>query len=296
MRTTLKISLLVLVALLVAAGVLIYVKTIVSPPQKADVEHRYEASLQEDIDALPGVLDTEGADHNYLRVTDMLQLLYNERAIDSETHDKVMAAYIQAYASPYATKCYEYFTRSRWSEAEVKAMESRIRELRSVRNPSGSPVIKQTTNDSLRSVQDIIAAYRQAIRLAGITSFSSVSGARSVIDQAKKLSSDQYIRHNTEIVSALGRLPSLIGNSHFHSLQRSLNRLSEYPSMDLDSFMTLYREVLDDISVYDSVAAELYGNHSDTYRLKTSADDYHRRAVEYYASQKQSQQYQEWTY
>ena len=284
MNKSVKILLLVVAVIIAIGGVLLFMKTIVSPPQDLEFKNQFEVALNQKIDVFKKV-DSNNLEREFATLTDLAHRFKSESNIDDKLFDKEYTEIIGVYSPKFAQYCFGQFQKSVWDESEHKWMEERIAQLRKLTVEDGSRKIMDNYAESdgrFSIILKTIGKYREAKALSNRTGYSGLSEARSRISKANQYKQDDYLKNNAALMKALNSLPSRLEASHYASLRAKVNTLANYYNYSADSYDALSDNVVAALKEYKQNAQSVYGESRSLSDLEADASRYYNAAVEYY--------------
>lgn len=284
MNKSVKILLLVIGVIIAIGGVLLFMKTIVSPPQDLEFKDQYEIALNQKIEDFRKV-DSHNLEHEFAIVTDLTHRFKAESNIDDKLFDREYTEIIGVYSPKFAQYCFGQFQKSVWNENEHKWMEDRIDQLRKLTIEDGSRKIMDNYTESdgqFSIILKIIGKYRDAKALSNRIGYSGLSEARARISKVNQYKQDDYLKNNAALMKALNSLPSRLEASHYSLLRAKVSALANYYSYSPDSYDVLSDNVVAALKEYKQNAHSVYGTSRNLSDLEVDASRYYNAAVEYY--------------
>lgn len=284
MNKSVKILLLVVAVIIAIGGVLLFMKTIVSPPQDLEFKNQYELALNQKIEGFKKV-DSDNLEREFATLTDLAHRFKDESSIDDKFFDREYTEIIGVYSPKFAQYCFGQFQKSVWDENEHKWMEDRIAQLRKLTIEDGSRKIMDNYAESdgrFSIILKTIGKYREAKSLSNRISYSGLVEARSRISKANQYKQDDYLKNNAALMKALNSLPSRLEASHYAALRAKVNTLANYYSYSADSYDVLSDNVVAALKEYKQNAQSVYGEYRSLSDLEADASRYYNAAVEYY--------------
>ena len=284
MNKSVKILLLVVAVIIAIGGVLLFMKTIVSPPQDLEFKNQYEIALNQKINNFKKV-GSDNLEREFATLTDLAHRFKTESNIDDKLFDKEYTEIIGVYSPKFAQYCFGQFQKSVWDESEHKWMEDRIAQLRKLTIEDGSRKIMDNYAESdgrFTIILKTIGKYREAKALSNRTGYSGLGEARSRISKANQYKQDDYLKNNAVLMKALNSLPSRLEASHYATLRAKVNTLANYYSYSADSYDALSDNVVAALKEYKQNAQSVYGESRSLTDLEADASRYYNAAVEYY--------------
>ena len=284
MNKSVKILLLVIAVIIAIGGVLLFMKTIVSPPQDLEFKNQYEIALKQKIDSFKKV-GSDNLEREFATLTDLAHRFKAESNIDEKLFDKEYTEIIGVYSPKFAQYCFGQFQKSVWDDAEHKWMEDRIAQLRKLTVEDGARKIMDNYAESdgrFSIILKTIGKYREAKALSNRTVYSGLGEARSRISKANQYKQDDYLKNNAALMKALNSLPGRLEASHYATLRAKVNTLANYYSYSADSYDALSDNVVAALKEYKQNAQSVYGESRSLSDLEADASRYYNAAVEYY--------------
>lgn len=284
MNKSVKILLLIVAVIIAIGGVLLFMKTIVSPPQDLEFKNQYELALNQKIEGFKKV-DSDNLEREFATLTDLAHRFKAESSIDDKLFDKEYTEIIGVYSPKFAQYCFGQFQKSVWNESEHKWMEDRIAQLRKLTVEDGSRKIMDNYTESdgrFSIILKTIGKYREAKSLSNRIGYSGLGEARSRISKANQYKQDDYLKNNAALIKALNSLPSRLEASHYAALRAKVNTLANYYSYSADSYDVLSDNVVAALKEYKQNAQAVYGESRSLSDLEADASRYYNAAVEYY--------------
>jgi hypothetical protein len=285
MNKSVKILLLVVAVIIAIGGVLLFMKTIVSPPQDMKFNNQYEIALNQKIESFRKV-NPDSLESEFATLTDLAHRFKAESNIDEKLFDKAYTEIIGIYSPKFAQYCIGQFQKSTWNDGEHKWMEDRIAQIRKLTVDGGSRRIMDNYTEldgKFTIILNTISKYREAKALSNRTGYSGLGEARSRISKANQYKQDDYLKKNAALMKALNSLPRRLEASHYAYLRAKVNTLANYYSYSADSYDTMSDNVHAAIKEYEQNAQSVYGEARDLSDLRSDAGRYYTAAREYFA-------------
>ena len=284
-NTGIKIIILAVTIILAIGGVLIFYRTIVSPPTEVEYNNLHIAAIEKDINGFSEIKNTAFNDSIYNSVVDKLVLYKTEEFLDADEVDYQTKALVQKYLPIFTKDCMGKFNASVWREADHKAMLKRIEHLRTLRvDYNMNPAVVGTFAQNLEDIERIISRYEQAKQAAKYNTFYSVADANEKINAAESFRIEQYLSNCSDLVNKLSNVKVNIGNSHYERVSTKVQSLSEYKNMNESAFKSLSTEANALITEYNNNRTKYGVNAKTTDGLKRDAGNYYSNAMAYYES------------
>lgn len=271
-----KIIILLTAVFLAVLGVMIFYKTVVSPPKKIEFnQNRHLESIEAKINTIDGRHVGYQNDSLYDAVSDVIKLCEGEGYITATEKESVMKSFMQKYIPLYNNWCYSRFRESIWHEEEHSYMKHRNAELMNLSSAS-------SFSNDLQAINKIINNYENANRLP--TKYNGIDKARKTINEAKNYKQMEYLSNCTALVSKLNAVPKNIEASHYSYLNGLKTNLGKYEDLgwDEDKFDDKYTEFSNKVKEYEDNKS-IYGQYARSLEtLKEAAREIRRKAKEHY--------------
>lgn len=283
MKVAVKIVILILAVTLAIGGVMIYAKTKMDPPQSPRQTNQYMNDLSKCYDSF-GKVNNGVQEDSILYVTwNRINIYAQEDKISRKDADNGLDILMEKYTPLFLKRSFALFKQSTWYETDHQYMLRTIKELRKVKHADGSLALKQTTNDSLSQVENIINRYNQARVISRHTHFSGVANAQSTISQARQYANDTWLSNCTDLVRALNNVKPSIAESHYIYASSMVEKLSQYRYYSREYYdNTLVPQVDAAVTEYDNKASALYGSKKNVDALWNRAKTYYNEASMYF--------------
>ena len=283
MKTTSKIAILILSLLAAVFGIVVYAKTIVSPPKSLEEVNQYTKDLDRCNNLMKQQVSSIEEDSTFMAIFDRILFQYQEKKIETDDADSHIDALLSKYTPIFLSRTYSKFRQSKWYEEDHVYIMDVVDKLRDIKHCDHSQALGKATLDSLKEVEKIIVDYRQARKLCKQVSFLGVENARTTIRKAKSFATDKWLSNCQDLVSSLNQMKTKIGQSHYNYVAAEVDKLSQYRYFSSDYYEnTLINEVDNALKEYNNNAVGLYGAKKDTESLLKLAERYCGEAIEYY--------------
>lgn len=267
----------------VVVAVLVFVKTVVSPPVDVEFVDEHQQKMIKALDSFTSSKKIAFNDSLYDACIDKIAVFADNGLISQEQTDYDKQKLINAYVPLFKSECFRQFSESGWSESCFRPMRKRIEALRSVKLSSKSPVVQGTNASDLKSIEDVMSDYASAKSAANARTFHDVSSTRRSINTAAQYLETQYIKISN-LKSSLERVQPSLEESHYRHVSSEVNRLSGYRNMSQENFDKLVSSVNATINEYDNNKS-MYGRYArDISSLKSNAGNTISTARQYYLS------------
>lgn len=282
MKTSIKIILLVLFALLAIGAVLMFMKTRVAPPVDVKNEDQYEADIKAKIDSFASIDDFEKSKPLYADISDRLYRFNTEKYLDDENYDKYTQAIDTIYGRNLANFSYNILRKPVWPEENLNASITLIDILINKLLRSGEPTLNTDLKNDLNNFKNLVTRYHEALAFSKRTGFVSVPDAAARLEQAQVYKNDEFLCNNAALVEALNNMPKLLADSHYNHVAGIVNNLANYKSCSQEYYRNHYVASYNEaVRVYNST--NIYGgNKKSLSSLINKADQLTDAAVDYY--------------
>ena len=285
MKTLSKILILCIACALAIGGIMVYAKTRVSPPESHVTVDQYIQDIDESISSLKSFNAQRELDSRFDELIDRISIFCSEGKITDSDNDDRVNQILDFYSKGFITECFKKFEQSVWNEADHVWMLDRISFLNSIRFANSTPALSSSTVESLRHVATIIGDYGRAKQVSKSTTFRGWSDAKNTLSQVAIFSNNQYLSHNTALMSDLKEVPSRLAQSCYNQLVAKVNQLNNYRSLTEDYYMnTLLPNVNQALIDYDNSASGVFGSKKSTNDLWDKANEYWKAGVDYYSN------------
>ena len=273
MNKTIKIVLLVVATILAVGGVMIFYKTIVSPPGKLEFKNQYVQSAKNDIAAITSANSIAEFDSVFVAITHELEFQYSGSLLSSNEKNELLDDFAKQYVEAYVQMCDSKFSKSTWNENEMGAISSQISKLQSLKNTDGANVIRGDLNASLNEVSNVVRDYFAAKKVAIVSGYHGLQSAKRKIADSKRYLNTYPINNCSELVSRLQSLPSRLEQAHYNYLESQVEKLRYFGNSYQDrQFMY---ELFDEIKEYKQGAFSVYGTNRSLDELEERANRYY---------------------
>lgn len=286
-NVAIKIIILAIAIILAFGGILIFYRTIVSPPTEVDYSNLHIAAIEKDINGFSETKNTIFNDSIYNSLIDKFSLYKTEEFMTADEIDYQTKAFVQKYLPIFTKDCMAKFNASVWKEADHKAMLKRIEHLRTLKvDYDMNSAVVGTFAQNLKDIEYIISRYGQAKQAAKYNTYYSVADANKKINAAENFRTEQYLSNCTDLVKKLSMVKVNIGNSHYEKVRSKVLELSEYRYMSETEFKSLTTEANNLITEYNNNRSKYGTTAKTTDGLRLDAGKYYTQAIAYYESLK----------
>ncbi len=263
-------SILIVVAIILAIGSILYYKnTVIDPPKQFVFENPHNKALCKEIKLLTSdSLETQYADILYLINRDGIEKLVGKDTLDLRIEDALIK-----YIPLFISKCNSSFAASVWNTPEWSHnfMKNRIYQLKHFEKSTGNLVVEPNSNyiKQLDDVLKVIDNYDNAWQLAYSTNYKNLETTKNRVRQAGVYLNDDRLKNCVALVQKLNELPSAIQASHLAYLKRS-SKLYCGGIKGYNTYLSALKNILNNtIPEYVSY----YGNSNEINEIKRDLID-----------------------
>ncbi len=282
-----KVLILLLAILSVVASIMFYAKTQVEPPTKIEELNQYVDNLQGRI-----YKDKERSVETsaFNLIVDRVLVLREESKIDKATIQKMLDEYLYTYTQKLSDYSIAKLQNTTWTHNDLYFIENRLSKIESLTSEGSSASIVLSSNDNLKTVNNIILQYHSARSIAKTRVFVSIDKSRAVMSDVKRYKNNSYLRNCNSLVSELEEVGSRIETAHYRYISSKVNVLSQYRSYDRSHYeQNIIPEANKAVLEYDKNANGLYGCATNVEGLWKKARQYYDQAMNHYVPQYSSQ-------
>lgn len=263
-------------------GVMFFYRTIVAPPGKLKFINYHIETAKNNISIINGADFNELQDTIYIRVLHKLDFLMNNKLISKQEYDELLKIFISQYIPAYVDECEDVFEGSVWVDKDIRNIDVRIAELRSMKIMENEALINTELMNSLDDVEIVAAYYGEAMRVATVSSFLGLESAKLLIASASRYSNMYPLKNNIELKNRLSSVASKLEKIHYSYLVEQAVRLEKYTLYDELEYKDFAHRVIDEVEEYENSAMAVYGSESDLDLLKSVIAYYLKGAVAYF--------------
>lgn len=215
-------SILVVGAIILAIGAILYYKnTVIDPPKQFVFGNTHNKALCKEIKLLTSdSLEIQYADVLYMINRDEVEKLVGRDTLDLRIEDALIK-----YIPLFISRCNSSFAASVWNTPEWSHhfMKNRIYQLKHFENSKGNLVVEPNSNyiKQLDDVLKVIDNYDNAWQLAYSTDYKNLEITKNRVRQAGVYLNDDRLKNCVALVQKLKELPSAIQASHLAYLKRN---------------------------------------------------------------------------
>lgn len=288
MNNTVVKSLILGFAIVVAVGgVLVFIKTIVSPPQNIRVENVHALDVLKLSDEYnPDSLELYEAEKVFDMIVDRASLYLGDSLIDPKTYDKAIIISTEKFSDSFISWSMSKFSMSTWNSNDHVVMKRIINKIKSMRVENGlMSALESTTQESLAIVEWVVNDYGKAWSLAKHTVFLpwNYADAKTKVNTAEEYAHHMYLSHCVSLVNALNQVGNNMENSCYLQLLQKVNRLNNRSNFstkeEYDKESGYIYELIREFEQTDAFGVST-SEHSK--KLKDLQDTYDKAAEYYY--------------
>lgn len=258
-------SILIVGAILLAIGAILYYKnTVMDPPKQFVFENSHNKALCKEIKLLTSdSLEIQYADVLYMINRDEVEKLVGRDTLDLRIEDALIK-----YIPLFISRCNSSFAASVWNTPEWSHnfMKNRIYQLKHFENSKGNLVVEPNSNyiKQLDDVLKVIDNYDNAWQLAYSTDYKNLEITKNRVRQAGVYLNDDRLKNCVALVQKLKELPSAIQASHLAYLKRN-SKLYCGGIKGYNTYLSALKNILNNkIPEYVSY----YGNSDETNAIR----------------------------
>lgn len=287
MNKTVKILLLCSAVIIAIGGILLFIKTIVSPPQNLAFENQHAKELKSRLEEFKSV-DQGNLESDFEQLKDLINRFKTESVIDSLTFEQNYVVLIAAYAPKFSEFCFAEFQKHNWDIKNLEFMTQRIGELRKLTIEDGAKKIMDfypESNKQFTEILGVIDNYKEARTLANNATFKSLDDAEKKIKKSRAFLQDRYLQNNTSLIQSLKSLPNRIENSHLAYLRNKVNAMAYYYNFYDKASYDEYSDKVSNLLIdYSKNVERVYGHtvNENISDLKQTASFYDQQANQYF--------------
>jgi len=282
-NTSIKIVILVVSLLIAVGAILAFWKLFVEPPHDFEGANLHASSLKEDIGKITSSKDRAYNDSLYIVIIDKYVVFHENGHISDAENDEGLKNFSRIFIATYSDLCEKKFNSARWGEKGFKEITQRINSLKSLKLSNGNKVVQGTDAGKLNDIEGVIDRYKNAKKAASVSTYQSVSQAKSAINNASTYASDPYIS-KSDLQDKLVNVKKVIGKSHYAFLEDKVDALRSYRSMTKETFESKCADIKTELQNYEGVKS-IYGSSAkDISSLKNTLGNLWTEAQRYYES------------
>lgn len=278
-----KILILGTVIAIAVAAILAFMTTIIEPPVDVQLDNLHKSSLQTSINGFTPAQPMEYNDSIYNIVVDKLALYRSEAFLNEQDADNLTSVFVNRYVPVFIKLSNDKFSASVWNPADHQHMLDRIAHLKTIKISNGEiRAIAGAYENELMKVEQVIANYNEALKLAAYKSFTSVADANAKIASADRYRTMNPLSNCVDLTTKLSEVKTNIGNAHYAHVLAKVNQMALYRNISEDDFMSLMDVVNEKIEEYNGNKHNYGPNAKSIEQLRDKAAEYYRKAKEYY--------------
>lgn len=264
-------------------GIMIYAKTIVSPPVSINQKDVYTSEVNSIVKSLETSSSVFKEDSAFNIALDRVITFSHEGKLQPKDSDNNLDKIANTYVPKFLARCFEKFNQPIWYTNDHVYMMKQRAKLLKIEHNDKTTVLENSTIDSLTLVSNIIASYHQAQQFSKSTGFHGIVSARNTISNANRYMKDKYLSNCTSLVGALRQVSGNIGRSWYNFVSSQVEKLANYEYYSKDYYdNTLVMQVDNVVTEYDKSAAAIVGSKQNVEALWDRARSYYQQAMNYY--------------
>ena len=267
-------------------GILIFIKTIVSPPQQIEFRNQHLASLQEDVSCMRGDIGFATADSLLNTTLHTIQLYQNEGFFDSIHSDQVRQQIVTNFVPFFVANYKDFFSNSEWSKGQKTKLKQKAGLLMALKKQTdGKPILNDSLRKMVDSVNIILKQYDDADKLFKNAYFINIIESERTISLAKDYATTVPLCNCSALVRQLKAINVKLESLHYKELKNMVDELDMYSYYSKDYYQnTLAPNVYAAIKEYKENALRVYGICNTTQQLENQAKEKYNNASDYYES------------
>ena len=263
-------SILVVGAIILAIGAILYYKnTVIDPPKQFVFGNTHNKALCKEIKLLTSdSLEIQYADVLYMINRDEVEKLVGRDTLDLRIEDALIK-----YIPLFISRCNSSFAASVWNTPEWSHhfMKNRIYQLKHFENSKGNLVVEPNSNyiKQLDDVLKVIDNYDNAWQLAYCTDYKDLETTKKREKQARDYLNDNKLKNCVALVQKLKELPSAIQASHLTFLKNN----SELYCKGIKGYKEYLSALKNILEIIIPEYASYYGNSDEINEIKINLID-----------------------
>lgn len=270
MKTTLKVTLLLLAIVAVAGSLLYFAKSRLDPPRAVGTEGEQAARVRRLISEVRQGLDSDTLSQRWFKAHHLIGFLNDNGLLRTGESDTLQMELMERYVPAFVRKCDLKFGWSVWDDDELAQMRKRIRLLRGIEDSRQRSIVDRqpALNGQLDHVEGVLNRYREARALIADRSFKSLADSRTRIREARTYQADAYLGKNNDLMHELDSVPSRLQKAHYRYLERAVAALAN-PGTSWEAFQERYDGVGREVSLFADSARAVYGHYMGVSELRS---------------------------
>lgn len=278
MNKPIKIILLVVAILLAVGGVMVYYKTIVSPPGKLEFSNQFVNAVKKEIAKVKLANTNIALDTTYIGIIHELDFLLSNSFLSEQERNELLQSFATQYVPIYVSSCNLKFSESVWNESELQKINARISELQALQTTDRKTIIQGDANAALNEVHNVIVNYYEAKKAASTSGYDGLESAKQRIAVAKRYASMSPLNNCSDLVSRLNSVSVRLEQAHYAYLSSLVEQLRPYYKYNQSEYDNLALSVSDKLEEYKNHARNVYGVVSNISELESRAGNYYSNA------------------
>lgn len=214
MNKEIKALLLVSAIAIVLGSVLIFYKSVVSPPINISVDS--EAPYLEYVEQEIGCLSADSNMFQYVKIADMLAVCREEGCLRQNVLDKTWVKFLNAYMPCFESYAEDVFLQETyWPTPRTEAINQRGEELGMAYSRLKGDEDLRVFKEKMEDLETLYGQYAKAWECAEDISFKSVTQAKRSIRQSRSFAEEKPFSGNKVLRKALLNVPASLNVSHY---------------------------------------------------------------------------------
>ncbi len=286
MKTTIKISILIVAFASAVFGLYYYKKTQVDPPTDIQPKNcHYDSAI---VEARKIYSDNSNTtiDVRFYKLCDNANLLSKENFISSKQRGEIILEAANGYIDLFDDKCKEIFEQSVWRSHDIRWIIRKVQEVNGLKyHPSYK--LSEEKLKKLNSNTAVLDLYNDALKDVKDTKFIDIYDSRKRINRIENYIIGTYLKYNRSLSSRVDNFPKELCNSHQKHIEKSVDSLSwYYKTNDSTQYDNFLQNVNLGIIELRNNAKDVYGIDVDLTDIIAKGRSYVDDSRKYYVEQK----------
>lgn len=248
MKLPLKIFLLLLFTVAAVGGVLLFIKTRLSPPADIEFHDPYAKPLTKDVARVNSSLYPLNRDA-YVKAYHKVKFMNGEGLLADGEADGLVRDINDDYAQSIVEYAYGVFNGSEWPDSTLTAIRKAFGPLRDDYLSDGSPALSGSKSNAMSDIDKIIDSYYEALKFAADTKYRK-KDAQQRIARIGSYREKPFLSNNAGLMKRLDKMPEEIAKSHHGYVSGQIDRLAAYKRLknrdDFNKMVFEINDVMDD--------------------------------------------------
>ncbi len=285
-NTHVKLLILALAIASAICGVLLFIQTVVSPPDDIKTEDVYSSDLLQLSNSFtPDSQSLFEAEKSLDAIIDRAILYKGDGFIEQEVYDDAIAQSSEKFSTSFIKWSMSKFNQRTWEREDHALMKRIIKKLRNITIAQGSKkALEQKSLEALTEIEGIINEYESAWEATKQISFVpwDYDDAYSKRTIAENYAKNKYLKNCESLVNSLNSVGERLENSCYDQLTKRVTRLQfRYLFNSKEDYDKESSHIYDLIQAYEKTSAFGFSTFSHAKVLKDLQDSYDRDAADY---------------